>query len=243
MRKYIILLVILGCFALDSLAQGAAGTQLAIESLQILPKRGMEEKFEAAVIAHNKKFHPEGPYVAGLRKIDYGPKAGWYVWVFGPTAYGSLDTRPTKENGHQQDWDTNIDPLIEEYGAAGFWNYNGDLSFGLDIFKKAKHYESWGIDLKPQQYYRFKELIGKLRKVYETQGTSAFIVLENNLHAKDGPDVALIWSFDTYKSWQEDPGAKATWEKLYGAGTWQSAMQEWMDIINGYNSDIRTNIQ
>lgn len=233
-----------GCFALNSFAQSASGsTPMAIESLMLMPKRGMEEKFEAAVLAHNKKFHPEGPYVAGLRKIEYGPKAGWYVWVFGPVPYGSYDTRPTKENGHAQDWDATVDPLVEEYGPTGFWNYNADLSCGLDIFKKAKHYESWGIDLKPKQFYRFKSLAEKLKKVYESEGKTAFIVLENNLHAKDGPDVALIWSFNTYADWQTDPGPKAIFEKLYGEGSWQTAMDEWMDMINGYNSEIRSNIQ
>jgi hypothetical protein len=244
MKKYIFMVLIAGCLAMNSFAQSGSGsTPMAIESLMLMPRRGMEEKFEEAVKAHNKKFHPEGPYVAGLRKIDYGPKAGWYVWVFGPTAYGSLDTRPTKENGHEQDWNTNIDPLVEEYGATGFFDYNSDLSYGLDIFKKAKHYEAWSIDLKPKQYYRFKALVGKLKKVYESLGTTAFIVLDNNLHFKDGPDVALIWSFDTYSDWQKDPGPKATYEKMYGEGSWQMAMDEWMDIINGYNSEIRSNVQ
>jgi hypothetical protein len=49
---------------------------MVIEAQYLLPKRGMEDKFEAAIAAHNKKFHPAGPYVAGLRKIDYGPKTG-----------------------------------------------------------------------------------------------------------------------------------------------------------------------
>ena len=238
------LLAIAGCFAVNAFAQTNTGsTPLAVEGLMIMPKQGMEEKFEAAVVAHNKKFHPEGPYVAGLRKIEYGPKTGWYVWVFGPVPYGSLDTRPTKENGHQEDWTNTIDPLIAEYGPAGFWNYNNDLSYGLDIFKKAKHYESWGVDLKPKQYYRFKALTAKLKKAYESLGNTAFIVLENNLHFKEGPDIILIWTFNTYSDWQKDPGPKAAYEKINGEGSWQSAMDEWMDIINGYNSDIRTNIQ
>ncbi len=243
MKKYMVLLVIAGCFALNSYAQSDSGnTSLAIETLTMLPKRGMEDKFEAAVVAHNKKFHPEGPYFAGLRKIEYGPKAGYYVWVLGPVPYGSLDTRPTKESGHDADWNTTIDPLVESYGAAGFMNYNAELSCGLDIFKKAKHYETWGIDLKPKQFYRFKALCEKLKKVYESEGKTCFLVLENNLHGKDMPDVALVWSFDTYSDWQKDPGPKAAYEKRYGAGSWQQAMDEWMDMINDYNSEIRSNI-
>jgi len=241
MKKYMIMVLMALCFAVNANAQSGPGsTPMVIESQMILPKRGMEDKFEAAILAHNKKFHPEGPYVAGLRRIEYGPKTGWYVWVMGPTAYGSLDTRPTKENGHQADWDATIDPLVQEYGPTGIYDFNSELSFGWDIFKKSKHYEIWSVDLKPKQYYRFKALCEKLKKVYETLGTTAFIVLDNDLHFKDGPDVALLWSFDTYDGWQKDPGPKATYEKLYGAGSWQTAMDEWMDVINSYDSEIRS---
>ena len=243
MKKYIFLVLIAVTFTMNTFAQSGSGsTPMVIESQMLLPKRGMEDKFEAAVLAHNKKYHPDGPYVAGLRKIEYGPKAGWYAWVFGPTTHGALDTRPTKENGHDQDWNTNVDPLVQEYGGTGLWNYNSDLSYGWDIFKKSRHYEIWGIDLKPRQYYRFKTLCEKLRKVYETLGTTAFIVLENNLHYSDGPNFSLIWSFNTYDGWQKDPGPKATYEKLYGEGTWQAAMDEWMDMIKSYDTEIRSNV-
>jgi hypothetical protein len=82
-----------------------------------------------------------------------------------------------------------------------------------------------------------------MRKVYESEGKTAFIVLENNLHAKDGPDVFLIWSFDTYVEWQKDPGPQVTFEKLYGEGSWQNALDDWMDMISGYNSELRSNIR
>ncbi|MFZ4522975.1 MAG: hypothetical protein ACOYNC_14795 [Bacteroidales bacterium] len=244
MKKYMLLFMLTGCMALTSFAQSdSARTPLAIETLLLMPKRGMEEKFEAAVIAHNKKFHPEGAHFAGLRKIDYGTRAGWYVWVQGPVPYGSLDKPIGKEGGHDDDWNTTIEPLVEQYGAAGLMNYNPDLSYGLDIFKASKHYETWGVDLKPKQYYRFKALCEKLKKVYESEGKTAFIVLENNLHGKDTPDVALVWTFDTYVDWQKDPGPKATYEKLYGAGSWQTALDEWMDMINSYTSEFRSNLK
>ncbi|MCX6303643.1 MAG: hypothetical protein NT040_01620 [Bacteroidetes bacterium] len=244
MKNYMLMFMLAGSIGMTSFAQSdSLKTPMAIETLMLMPKRGMEDKFEAAVVAHNKKFHPEGPHVAGLRKIEYGPKAGWYVWVQGPVPYSSLDNPLAKEGGHDQDWNSTIDGMIEQYGASGFMNYNADLSYGLDIFRKSKHYETWGIDLKPKQYYRFKALCEKLKKVYGSDGKTAFIVLENNLHGKDMPDVAIVWSFDTYVDWQKDPGPRSTYEKLYGAGSWQTAMDEWADMINDYNSEIRSNIQ
>src|SRR5664279_2968785 len=117
------------------------------ETMLILPKRGIEDKFEAAVKAHNSKFHGDGPNVAGLRKIEYGEKANWYVWVHGPTSYASLDTPPTKESGHNADWDANVEPLVDIYGESMIWERNDELSFGADILQKSKYYEVWSVKL------------------------------------------------------------------------------------------------
>jgi hypothetical protein len=191
------------------------------------------------VKAHNQKFHPAGPYVAGLRKVEYGKMAGWYVFVYGPTTYENLDSRPAKENGHQADWDANIDPLVEEYGATGLWNFNAELTYGYDILKKSKYAEIWMVDLKPGAYSRYKALALKLSKAFEALGTMSFLVLDNQVHVSGGPDVAFVWSFNSYKEWSDDPGLVAAYEKINGKGTWQTMMTEWNDIIVDYDSEIR----
>jgi hypothetical protein len=243
MKRNVFLVLLTFSLAFHAFSQSKPdAAPMVIESQMILPKMGMTDKFEAAILAHNKKFHPEGAYVAGLRTIDYGPKAGWYVWVMGPTVCGSLDTRPAKESGHDQDWSATIDPLVDQYGATNLYSYNADLSYGLDIFKKSKHYEIWAVDLKDGQYYRFKAICEKLQKVYAQIGNTAFIVLNNALHAPGGPDVAIIWSFNSYGEWFKDYGPKADYEKMYGEGSWQTMMDEWKDITVDYTSEIRSNI-
>jgi hypothetical protein len=241
MKKIMTLVFIATVIALNTYSQSNSGaTPLAIETMYLIPKRGMEDKFEAAVLAHAKKYHAEGQYVAGLRKIEYGPKAGWYVWVMGPTSYSTFDKPLGKDNGHEQDWNTTIDPLVDQYGATGLWGYNTDLSYGLDIFKKSKHYEVWAVDLKPGKYYRFKTIAENLKKTYESMGKTAFLVFDNNMHSTGGPDVSLVWSFDTYSDWATDFSVKTGYEKLYGEGSWQRMLDEWMDIIVDYDSEIRS---
>lgn len=213
---------------------------MVTETMYIMPKRGMEEKFEAAVKAHDTKFHPEGQFKAGLRKVEYGEKAGWYVWIFGPTTYAALDTRPTTENGHADDWSANIDPLVETYGAISLWEFNADLSYGMDKLKASKYYEVWAVKLKRGEYYRFKALAEKLRKAYETDGKSAFIVYNNPLHTTNSADVALIWNFNSFDEWSKDSGVKATFEKLHGANSWQNMLDEWLAVTIDYNSEIRS---
>jgi hypothetical protein len=240
MKKIIAMAIIVLFYVGSALAQTSdEKPTLVSETMYILPKKGMEESFEAAVKAHDLKFHPDGQYKASLRKVEYGEKSGWYSWVFGPTTYAALDTRPTKENGHDADWTKTIDPLVETYGTISLWNYNLDLSYGMDILKKSNHYEVWQVQLKPGQYYRFKAIAERLKKAYESMENTAFIILENPVHNKSG-DVCMLWSFNSYSEWSKDAGITKAYEKLFGEGSWQQALDEWSDIVVDYASEIRS---
>jgi len=96
------------------------------------------------------------------------------------------------------------------------------------------------VTLKRGEYERFKAISEKLKKAYESLGKGSFIVFENPLHSANGTDVGLVWSFNTYKEWTDDPGPKAAYEKLYGTGSWQHMMDEWKDIYVDYNAEIRS---
>jgi hypothetical protein len=241
MKKTITLTCIAIFIACSTFAQTSAEKPtLVTETMYIMPKRGMEEKFEAAVKAHDVKFHSVDQYKAGLRKVEYGEKAGWYVWVFGPTSYSSIDTRPTKEGGHDADWSSTVDPLVETYGQTQLWELNQDLSFGTDILKTAKYYEVWSVKLKRGEYYRFKAISEKLKKAYETVGTTAFIIYNNPLHSSSGADVGILWSFNSYNEWSKDPGVKEAYEKLFGANSWQNMLDEWLAVTVDYDAEIRS---
>jgi hypothetical protein len=240
MKKKIGLVVVGLSIVALTMAQAPPTPTTVVETQYMLPKRGMEDKFEAAVKAHNEKFHPNGPFQAGLRKVEYGDKAGWYVFVYGPTTYDNLDNRPAKANGHADDWSKTVDPLVETYGSTTLWEPNKDLSFGFENLSKYKYYEAWMVNLKKGEYYRFKELAGRLKKVYESLGKEPFVVLNTPLHSANGPDVGLLWSFNTYKEWSDDPGPKEAYEKMYGAGSWQNMLDEWREVNTSYNSEIRS---
>lgn len=241
MKKQYILLVVLMCIGTLASAQTATTPPpvQVVETMYLIPKRGMEDKFEAAVKAHNQKFHPEGPYVASLRQVEYGKMSGWYVWVFGPTTYANIDSRPDKENGHQADWDATVDPLVEKYGVSELWNYNADLSFGFDILRKSNYAEIWKVDLKPGEYYRFKAICEKVKKASESIGTMAFVVFDNQIHMTNGADIGIVWSFNNFKEWSEDIGMMEAYEKIYGKGTWTNMLNEWRDVIVDYDVEIR----
>jgi len=233
---FIVIMLVCSVFAQTS----SDKPTLVAETMYLMPKRGMEDKFEAAIKAHNTKFHPEGPYKAGLRKVEYGEKAGWYVWVFGPTTYAAIDSRPTKEGGHAADWSATVDPLVETYGETQLWDLNQDLSYGTDLLKTAKYYEVWSVKLKRGDYYRFKAISEKLKKAYESIGTTAFVIYNNPLHTAIGADVGILWSFNSYDEWSKDQGAKQAYEKLYGSNSWQNMLDEWLEVCIDYNAEIRS---
>jgi len=244
MKKSITLAFIALLIACSTFAQSSTEKPTIVtETMYIMPKRGMEDKFEAAVKAHDVKFHSVDQYKAGLRKVEYGDKAGWYVWVFGPTTYSSIDTRPAKEGGHAADWAATVDPLVETYGETQIWDFNPDLSFGMDMLKTAKYYEVWNVKLKKGEYYRFKALAGKLQKTYESMGKSAFIIYNNPLHTSNSGDVGILWSFNSFDEWSKDPGTMQAFEKIYGAGSWQNMLDEWYAVCTDYNSEIRSFIR
>jgi hypothetical protein len=239
-KNVLIALGVLFCVSIASAQTAPDKPAVITETMYIMPKQGMEEKFEAAVKAHDLKFHPDGPYKAGLRKVEYGEKSGWYVWVFGPTSYASLDSRPAKEGGHADDWSATVDPLVETYGETSLWEVNQDLSVGFDMLKTAKYYEAWSVKLKRGEYYRFKALAEKLKKTYESMGNSSFVVFNNPIHTTNGADVSILWTFNSFAEWSKDAGTKAAFEKLYGPGSWQNMLDEWIAVSVDYNTEIRS---
>ena len=224
-------------------AQMADKPAVIVETMYVLPKHNMEDKFEAAVKAHNTKFHPPGPYVASLRKVNYGDRAGWYIWIMGQTDYAALDTHPAKEGGHDDDWNNTVDPLIEKYDAPVINEYQSDLSTGYDIFKQFDNYEIWMVHLKAGQNGKFKSLMEKMQKVYQSLGNRTMLTYSNPLHTTNSPDYTLVFGFTTYVDWGKDWGVKTAYEKLNGAGSWKNLMDEWNESVASYDSELRSKIK
>jgi hypothetical protein len=77
---------------------------LIFESNTLTPMPSQVLRFEAAVAAHNKKYHAAGPHGVRVYEIISGKNAGRYQWVMGPGHWGDLDTRPADTANHSVDW-------------------------------------------------------------------------------------------------------------------------------------------
>jgi hypothetical protein len=106
--------------------------------------------------------------------------------------------------------------------------------------KTAKYYEVWSVKLKRGEYYRFKAISEKLKSAYTALGKGSFLIYNNAIHTANGYDVVMIWSFNSYAEWSKNPGIKAAYEKLYGTGSWQNMVDEWMAVSEKYDTEIRS---
>lgn len=192
------------------------------------PKKGQALMLKKAVEAHNKKYHAEKPYQAGLSTILTGNEAGWMVWEMGPFSYTELDEAPG-QGEHMEHWRQSVDAYVEEYGRVEYWRYNKKLSHasGEDNTMQTV----WFVDIRRGEYYRFKELMTKIQQVVEkhNEGQS---VWSNEYVQQDGRDVAIVFPFGSWADRDNnDFNMKEAYEAMHGQGSWQSAMDEWEDIV------------
>ncbi len=211
------------------------------ETMYILPKPGMNKQFEEGVAAHDKKFHASGEdNQAMLRRVEYGNKTGWYVWVMNGT-YSSLDSRP-EDDTHSKDWEENVGKYVEEYGTTDLWSLNQELSYGMDKFKNQKRYETWAVYLKPWQGYRFDEAMKKLQKAFEKMGNRTMLVFDSEVSRKGGPDTGLIWGYDKFADLEADSKLVDTYEEVHGKGSWRFFLEEWKASVEDVDMEHRVKV-
>ncbi|MBX7108773.1 MAG: hypothetical protein K1X61_09020 [Chitinophagales bacterium] len=240
MKGNLLIMLFLSAWLYSAVAQPPAQRQAVIvESMHFLPKAGMADKMEAAVKAHIARFHPAGPYAAGLRSVDYGVRTGWYVWVMGPASYAALDPREDQA-AHNDDWNKNVDPLIEKYDPAIIFEYDTEMSTGREMLARSDHYDTWAVDVKSNEMKRFNQIIEQLSKTYASLGNRAFLVYRSQVHYPGGADVGLVTSFTDYTDFGSDWGVQQAFEKLYGAGSWDKMMTVWNEVVVDYNEEIRS---
>ena len=77
---------------------------------------------------HNEKFHPEGAYDSHVWAVFTGCHAGELLWAMGPCTFTDLDSRPDSKE-HNDDWEQNVAPLIEDMSEVEYWRLHDKLSY------------------------------------------------------------------------------------------------------------------
>lgn len=241
MKNYII--YFLACFLFYTTANSQENNEpkSLYETLYLVPKPGMNKQFEAGVAAHNKKFHAPGKdNQAMLRRVEYGNKAGWYVWVMNGS-YASLDSRPV-DDAHSKDWEEQVGQYVEEYGTTDLWSLNKEMSSGMDQFRNKKRYETWAVYLKPWEGYRFDDSMKKLQKAFAKMSDRNMLVFESEVSRKGGPDVGLVWGYDKFADMENDSKLVDTYEEVHGKGSWRLFLEEWKDVVEDVDMEHRVKV-
>jgi hypothetical protein len=232
MKKLKTLLMAVICLPL---LMGAQESYRMVELSYMKVKPGMNAKFEAAIKAHNEKYHKEGKYGSALYSIVTGNEAGWYVWTMGGFTYTDLDGRPAA-GAHDDDWTKTIEPFIAEYGRVEFWRMNDKLSFRKE--NDDKMLSIWWMDITRGEYYRFKEFMLKVRAIHEKK-SAGISVYDNEFSQNDGRDVAIVWSMPNWADMdKEDWKMQVEFDAMYGEGSWQLALEEWKDVMEAMTQEI-----
>lgn len=241
MKKQVLLIAMIGFLMLPLYSQTANDKAVVSETNYMLPKRGQEDAFKKAVMAHNAKYHPANTgNSALLREVIYGQYAGWFVWIHGPVGFADLDN--DLGQAHSDDWTKTVDPLVEEYGPIDIWSYDDELSYGREMLATAKYYDAWIIDVKRGEGYRFDEMMKKLSAACKEEGKHSNMVWWSSVRRDPKMDVSVLWTFNDFSEWDENT-LKNAYEKVNGEGSWRLFWEEWEEVVVDYTEEIREMIR
>ncbi|MEN8187334.1 MAG: hypothetical protein ABFR05_09420 [Bacteroidota bacterium] len=215
-------------FSFDSIAQKKKEKYDMYNTVLIKAVRGKEKALENAIKGHNEKFHKEGTDKAWLEVFLTGPCAGNYWWATGPKMFSDIKPRADKEV-HLNDWDTNIDALVSEYGAVEFWKFDKKLSFTAPNTEGDKMAIIWFVGLNKYKLESFKALMEKAIAVSKKKGTESFHVYWNQFPAGDGRDVALVFGIKDWAALDFEDTFYTDYEAMYGKDSFKKFINDWND--------------
>lgn len=231
-------LTVLCCLPFFLFAQDAEKPKYRmLEDVLIVVKPGENEAFEAAVKAHNEKYHKEGTYEATLYRIATGKDVGTYVWEMGPLTFSDMGGRPMEADGHDADWDANVATHIKKVTSVEYWRYNNKLSYwkeGTDY----SNYEIWYFDIKQGKWDTWSAFMEKVKKINEKMGDS-FSVWNNRYSQNDGRQISMSFGFNDWADLDKDDWNMAEeFDKEYGEGAWDKALMDWSDSTTPVSREV-----
>ncbi len=210
-----------------------------IENAMLTPNPAQVTQFEAGLAAHNKKYHPEGAYGANVFWISSGPNAGSYIWSMGPTTWSAMDNRPAQKDGHDVDWNANVQKYIMPEGTQTYWKSVSESSrFAKDFTIKNLLVDYY--DVKRGKMKDAMKLVEKIHKVYtEKLPDETFGIYTNEFSStKEGSDLAVVSFFNKMGWISQDNGLDKKFDEVFGNGSWDQFLKDWYDVTEGSESEL-----
>lgn len=241
MKKQILALISIPVFACCMYAQTSktVTNYQMFNVMNIMPKKGMEEQFEAGISAHNAKYHSSGPYKARCASITHGAGSdGWYVWAMGPLTYTDMDNEPNGNKEHDADWNKNVDAFVDHYGETKLWKLREDLSVTPPNYNPGR-VDVWGITVNPGMRYKFDELMKKWKGMWEAKKYTYCLRVFNSDLMTSGHNTSMVFSFEKFAEFDLDVSWKNDYESLYGSGSWANFWKDWNECVSATDEHLR----
>lgn len=210
-------------------------TYTMVEHVIINVKPGSQGDFEKAVKAHNEAHH-SGAHNAWLMRIETGMTAGTYILGMGPLTFTDLDSRP-HGGDHDAQWADEVAQHVESIEGVEYWRQLDKLSYTKEE-EEWNMLNVWILDIKRGEWYRFKSFMEKIQPIFEAKDETN-TVWSKQFNENDGRDAAIVWRM---KSWadldDQDWKMKDEYDKMYGEGAWDDALEEWEDFVESMTSQV-----
>ena len=195
-------------------------------------------EFETGVFNHNNKYHTDGQFGSRIYQINNGPNYGKYLWVMGPIPWSAFDDRPQQE-GHDEDWNKNIEPYTLPNGDQNYWRFYPDLSnFPKDFTINKALVDIY--DIKRNKKQEALELMNRVKKVIrEKYPEESYGVYFNEFpDEKEGIDLMIV-SFYQKSEWlNKTNDFQIKYEEVQGKGSFVKFKKDWTNNSNGKRSEL-----
>lgn len=229
MRKMLFLLLALP-FA------GLTQTKNVINVSRYFPKSGKWQAFEKAVSAHAKKYHKDD-FSWRVYTIETGPDAGGYMIVEGVSNWANIDGRGDLGAAHTTDWETTVQPLLQDKFSTMYLTYRTDLSTTpLTAYTEKISINHWFV--RPGFRGEVLDNINAYKKLWEADG-SKMAVYESSISGK--PQFAIVNRYTNGLKERDEVNAtpfEQRFEKANGAGSFK----KWVDNMKAGVEDQWTEL-
>ena len=211
----------------------------------MMPHDGKANEFVEQVKLHDSKFHnKEGGPTTSLRFITTGMNAGYYAWAEGPMQYAYIDEKG-KIDGHQEDWDLNISPLIKDVLSTNYYSLQTPISYTNETLNyDANILEVFGYKIadKPNARREVRKLLHRWKNAFEAgSSTTEFRVFFPMLKDNFESDFYIVWpheSMESIETWEFDVNKYV--DQVYGKGASKSQWKKWNELTEVVEGSYRS---
>jgi hypothetical protein len=202
-----------------------------VQSILLKPKNGMAPQFEAALKAHNMKFHA-APAKAYVFQFISGDKMGYYQVAFPPGSWADMDNMKPNP-AHEQDVQNSIATKLDVNEGWIFSRKIDSLSHGD---------QNWDIAKSRMTYWHMKrgkmqEFAGWLRKIKlmldDTKDPRNVTIYSKSLAGTDGQFILVTRYKEGWKEMEPNfyTPIKDMFIKTYSSAEWDNYMKVFDDCV------------